>query len=41
MMTDAIKPLGMSFFEMISQFSLGKSGGRLFENITHDMAFLA
>ncbi|MDF2889840.1 MAG: phosphoenolpyruvate synthase [Clostridia bacterium] len=38
MMTDAIKPLGMSFFEMISQFSLDKSGGRLYADITHDMA---
>jgi len=38
MMTDAIKPLGMSFFEMISEVSLDKIGGRLYADITHDLA---
>lgn len=38
MMTDAIKPLGMSFFEMISDVSLDKIGGRLYADITHDLS---
>lgn len=38
MMTDAIKPLGISFFEMISEVSLDKIGGRLYADITHDLA---
>lgn len=38
MMTDAIKPLGMSFFEMISEVSLEKIGGRLYTDITHDLS---
>ncbi|KGK82239.1 phosphoenolpyruvate synthase [Clostridium sp. HMP27] len=38
MMTDAIKPLGMSFFEMISEVSMEKIGGRVYTDITHDLA---
>jgi pyruvate,water dikinase len=38
MMTDAIKPLGMSFFEFISQSSMDKAGGRIFADITHDLS---
>ena len=38
MMTDAIKPLGMSFFQMISDISLEKIGGRLYADITHDLS---
>lgn len=38
MMTDAIKPLGMSFFEMISEVSMEKIGGRIFTDITHDLS---
>jgi len=38
MMTDAIKPLGMSFFEMITQSSMNKAGGRIFADITHDLS---
>jgi pyruvate,water dikinase len=38
MMTDAIKPLGMSFFEMISDSSMEKIGGRIFTDITHDLS---
>jgi pyruvate,water dikinase len=38
MMTDAIKPLGMSFFEMISEVSMEKIGGRIYTDITHDLS---
>lgn len=38
MMTDAIKPLGMSFFEMISEVSIDKIGGRFYADITHDLS---
>lgn len=38
MMTDAIKPLGISFFEMISEVSLEKVGGRIYTDITHDLS---
>ncbi|TDQ39088.1 rifamycin-inactivating phosphotransferase [Aureibacillus halotolerans] len=38
MMTDAIKPLGMSFFEMISDVRMDRIGGRLFSDITHDLS---
>lgn len=38
MMTDSIKPLGMSFFEMISEVKLEKIGGRFFTDITHDLS---
>ena len=38
MMTDAIKPLGMSFFEMISESSMEKIGGRIYADITHDLS---
>ncbi|MCM3762885.1 phosphoenolpyruvate synthase [Alkalihalobacillus oceani] len=38
MMTDTMNPLGMSFFEMISETSLDRIGGRLFADITHDLS---
>lgn len=38
MMTDAIKPLGMSFFEMISEIKLTRVGGRLYADATHDLS---
>ncbi|TCS93927.1 phosphoenolpyruvate synthase [Hazenella coriacea] len=39
MMTDSIKPLGMSFFQFLSdEFTMGKAGGRLFVDLTHDLA---
>lgn len=38
MMTDTIKPLGMSFFEFISSAKLDKAGGRVFADITHDLS---
>jgi rifampicin phosphotransferase len=39
MMTDAIKPLGISFLQLLSgDLPLPKAGGRLFLDITHDLA---
>ena len=38
MMTDAIRPLGMSFFEMITEASMEKIGGRIYTDITHDLS---
>ncbi|HBV96382.1 MAG: phosphoenolpyruvate synthase [Peptococcaceae bacterium BICA1-7] len=39
MMTDAIKPLGMSFLQFLSgDFPIRKAGGRLFLDLTHDLA---
>lgn len=38
MMTDAIRPLGMSFFEMLSDSSMEKIGGRIYTDITHDLS---
>ncbi|MFZ7101420.1 MAG: phosphoenolpyruvate synthase [Peptococcaceae bacterium] len=38
MMTDAIRPLGMSFFQMISDIELTRAGGRLYADITHDLS---
>lgn len=39
MMTDAMKPLGLSFFQLISDdFPLTQAGGRLFIDLAHDMA---
>ncbi len=40
MMTDPLKPLGISFFEPLAQFSLDRSGGRVFADITHDISSL-
>ncbi len=40
MMTDPIKPMGISFFEPLAQFSLNRSGGRVFADITHDISSL-
>ena len=38
MMTDPIKPLGISCFEPLAQFSFNRSGGRVFADITHDIS---
>ncbi|GAB6179236.1 phosphoenolpyruvate synthase [Desulfotomaculum defluvii] len=39
MMTDPIKPLGMSFLELLSgDFPMSKAGGRLFMDLTYDLA---
>ncbi|QHQ61526.1 phosphoenolpyruvate synthase [Anaerocolumna sedimenticola] len=39
MMTDAMKPFGLSFFQLLSdEFPLFQIGGRLFFDIAHDMA---
>ena len=39
MMTEAIKPLGMSFWQFLSEnYPLRKAGGRLFIDLTHDLA---
>jgi rifampicin phosphotransferase len=38
MMTDPIKPLGISFFEPLAKFPLNCSGGRVFADITHDLS---
>jgi phosphoenolpyruvate synthase/pyruvate phosphate dikinase len=39
MMTDAMKPLGLSFFQLLSdEFPLFQVGGRLFFDIAHDLA---
>jgi pyruvate,water dikinase len=39
MMTDAMKPLGLSFFQLLSDdFPLIQAGGRLFIDLAHDLA---
>lgn len=38
MMTDAMKPLGISIRELTSSRPMSKAGGRMFVDITHDMA---
>lgn len=38
MMTEAIKPLGISFFRLISDYKVDFAGGRLFVDISHDLA---
>lgn len=38
MMTEPIYPLGMSFFSFISDYELTRAGGRLFMDLTHDLA---
>ncbi|OPY62231.1 MAG: Phosphoenolpyruvate synthase [Pelotomaculum sp. PtaU1.Bin065] len=39
MMTDAMKPLGLSFFKLLSdEFPLIQAGGRLFIDLAHDLA---
>ncbi|MBM7587422.1 pyruvate,water dikinase [Bacillus pakistanensis] len=38
MMTEAIKPLGISFFSLLSRFELNTAGGRLFFDLSHDLA---
>ncbi len=41
MMTDIIRPLGMSFFEMISESTMDRVGGRIYADITHDLSSYA
>jgi rifampicin phosphotransferase len=38
MMTDAMKPLGLSFFLLTTRAPMRKAGGRLFVDITHQLA---
>ncbi|NHM30714.1 phosphoenolpyruvate synthase [Neobacillus terrae] len=38
MMTDAIKPLGLSFFLLTTNAPMRKAGGRLFVNVTQQLA---
>lgn len=39
MMTDAMKPLGLSFFQLLSDdFPMIQTGGRLFIDLAHDLA---
>lgn len=39
MMTEAIKPLGMSFFQLLAgEFPMHTAGGRMFIDLTHDLA---
>jgi rifampicin phosphotransferase len=38
MMTDPMKPLGLSFFLLITSASMHKAGGRLFVDVTHILA---
>ncbi|WP_340035134.1 phosphoenolpyruvate synthase [Bacillus sp. FSL K6-0993] len=38
MMTDAIKPLGLSFFLLTTAAPMRKAGGRLFVDVTHHLA---
>ncbi|SCL85570.1 MULTISPECIES: transposase [Tissierellales] len=38
MMTDPMKPLGLSFFLLTTRASMRKAGGRLFVDITHNLA---
>lgn len=38
MMTDPIKPLGLSLFQLTAARPMHKAGGRLFVDITHDLA---
>ncbi|OCQ93410.1 phosphoenolpyruvate synthase [Nostoc sp. MBR 210] len=38
MMTDPIKPLGLSLFQLTAARPMYKAGGRLFVDITHDLA---
>jgi len=38
MMTDAMKPLGLSFFLLTTRAPMRKAGGRLFVDVTHQLA---
>jgi phosphoenolpyruvate synthase/pyruvate phosphate dikinase len=38
MMTDAMKPLGLSFFLLTTPAPMSKAGGRLFVDVTHHLA---
>jgi pyruvate,water dikinase len=38
MMTDALKPLGLSFFQLTAARPMHKAGGRLFVDVTKDLA---
>lgn len=41
MMTEPIKPLGISFFSLMSEYELSRAGGRLFIDLSHDLASAA
>ncbi|MGE7687694.1 phosphoenolpyruvate synthase [Lysinibacillus sp. NPDC097214] len=41
MMTDAMKPLGLSFFLLTTSAPMRKAGGRLFVDVTHQLESLA
>ncbi len=41
MMTDAIKPLGLSFFLLVTRAPMRRAGGRLFVDITPNLASVA
>ncbi|OIK09821.1 phosphoenolpyruvate synthase [Bacillus sp. MUM 13] len=41
MMTDAIKPLGLSFFLLTTQAPMRKAGGRLFVDVTQQLASIS
>lgn len=38
MMTDPIRPLGMSFFNFLSEYQINTAGGRLYVDLTHDLS---
>ncbi|MDN7242667.1 phosphoenolpyruvate synthase [Planococcus sp. N028] len=38
MMTEPIRPLGISFFNFLSEYQINEAGGRLFVDLTHDLA---
>src|SRR5690606_11854176 len=38
MMTEPINPLGMSFFVFLSDYNLAQAGGRLFMDLSHELA---
>lgn len=41
MMTEPINPLGISLFSMLSEYELSHAGGRLFIDLSHDLASAA
>ncbi|TWT25132.1 phosphoenolpyruvate synthase [Planomicrobium sp. CPCC 101110] len=38
MMTDPIRPLGISFIELLHAHNLNRAGGRIYIDVTHDLA---
>ncbi|PSL41396.1 phosphoenolpyruvate synthase [Planomicrobium soli] len=38
MMTKPIRPLGMSFIEFLATYNLSRAGGRIYIDLTHDLA---